>query len=556
MKYTKKSVGRVGRSMVGFNINMLLLLIMLSITLNASLSMGANVDERTTDLQKQFSIKLPGHWGLEDFKIEESVDYGTQEEPIIKQRFTASLYLKENTYILAEEKNNIKWLDVIASEGEKRIVRGVSTSVRKNGIWEIRQLGLESDPTTKLGKPLNSFVGKVIVKGSKKEEQYWQAKSKNIQNNAILNAKMQLTSNLPGYLKITNFSISDMDRLIPSSNSAAFSIPVRFVAVVELTSDTYKDTGKVGEATLLMQIASKGEQKKIYGSIISGLSQSQSDMSLKLENNVAEGLGQPKDFFEGLVMVDGTSEVKSYRKQLHEDKLKKAEREQELILKNQKIQEARLKFEEKIQKMKQESEIKRRIAREKAKEEDRKREELAKKEKEMRLEKEREKVAKEKELEKHRKTKELQEFNVVIDGGNRAARMQALKDAINGEDTKKQHLAIANIIEKNMGLTGTLLRLRGDKQDRYTPFSVAIEQFDKSTNQFKGKLGVAGFSGKVSGGIQGLTINIDAPLIKRKGKGDAFLLLNVTLDKNGKMIGDCTAGGHIYEVNKAVLKIL
>lgn len=545
----------------------IMLLVVLAMLLIPSLSNATN-DTNSPDIRTQFVLQLPGYWNLETLNISESVDYGTNEEPIIKQRFTADLMLKEDTYSLAKEEANVTWLDLVAETGLKRTVHGIATSTQTSGAWNI-QLALESDPTASLGQPLSFFPGKVIIKGSPQEQQYWGEIKAEQQRSYKQNAQRRLAMDLPGYLKVKEFSLVDTDTQLSHGSSGNLVDSQKFVAVVELSTDTFKAIGDIGEATLLSLIAPKGEQRKMYGRIKPSKEKDNKNFVIEYENNVAEGLGDPADFFKGRVFIEGTPEVEVYLKKLHDKELKDIERKKALVEANNKVEVARLNSESKINALKREYKARESAAESKAKEEERKRLEMESKEKQMWLAQEQAAAAKREVLERQKQdekqkveelrlaqVKEAEAIKKAEEKNRQVKELQKLKDDLFGSDQIARSLALTSVLDKNKVLGGVIFRVQNNKSYDELPFHITIEQFDLATNRFTGILSVSDLSGKVSGGLQGLTINASAPLLNHPQNKNThkYLSISVDLAKGGHLIG--TADNNLGRGrNKAIIKL-
>lgn len=127
--------------------------------------------------------------------------------------------------------------------------------------------------------------------------------TEDIQNNFSLK--------LPAYWEVTSLNIEVSENV---GTKVEPVIQSRFIADIELTTNTYKYAEKLEDATIISQIANEGLEKKVYGISTSRKKAGSWKINFKFENNPITNLGKPKDFFEGnKVIVEGSSEEEALK---------------------------------------------------------------------------------------------------------------------------------------------------------------------------------------------------------------------------------------------------
>jgi hypothetical protein len=126
------------------------------------------------DLKTRLQLEIPGSWNIVSLTIEAGANVGTVSEPVFKQRFNAEVELNTDTFVKDEKKDPYLFVIPVGKSGEQRVVHGVSTA---HILPETRKidLKLENDYVLQeIGLPLSYFPGKVIIRGSPEEQEYWQ----------------------------------------------------------------------------------------------------------------------------------------------------------------------------------------------------------------------------------------------------------------------------------------------------------------------------------------------------------------------------------------------
>jgi hypothetical protein len=141
------------------------------------------------ELSDGFAVNLPSYWEVASFKMDMSVNQGSEYTPLYKTKFHAELRLKTDTFVdssvSALKYNNVKnqiydlfretlpgiiFVCKASQAGIVKTVNGVATSERYRGAWST-QFSIENDPVPALGKPLDFFQGaEVVVEGSEREQ--------------------------------------------------------------------------------------------------------------------------------------------------------------------------------------------------------------------------------------------------------------------------------------------------------------------------------------------------------------------------------------------------
>ena len=168
--------------------------------------------------------------------------------------------------------------------------------------------------------------------------------------------KAHFAMQVPGYWGLSSFDIE------ASANYGTEVEPVikhRFTAEVNLRADTFVLESKEGATTWITAVAKSGEKRTIYGIATSTYRAGGWKTELALENNPLVRVGQPRDFFSGLVIARGTEEEVKYREQVdqqreaelglkHQEDLDLRKREEELRLQEREEELARLAHEERV----------------------------------------------------------------------------------------------------------------------------------------------------------------------------------------------------------------
>jgi len=127
--------------------------------------------------KSQLAVNLPGYWSITSFEVQETAISGPEDQPVIQQAFASEIVLAKDTFAAAEKEGPVVFVTPVAREGERRTVYGVATAAVEAGTWQSK-LELQNDPPAVMGRPIDYFSGRVIVKGSAEEEEYQNRKYK------------------------------------------------------------------------------------------------------------------------------------------------------------------------------------------------------------------------------------------------------------------------------------------------------------------------------------------------------------------------------------------
>ena len=289
-------------------------------------SLPANATDKHHDqIEKQFSLQLPGFWRLEKIDFGEAVNYGSENEPIIKQRFSANLVLNEDLYMAKEKSTDVTWLERSLTNGSKLAVNGIATVTGKDNAKI--DIALEQETITASGTPLSSFPGKSIVKGTPEEEKYYQERNEKILSDLLTDAQSVLIQKFPAHIRLVKMAFVDADKVTPKNRLLPKPQSLNFQAELEHLEETFIQAGELGNAVILAKTADKGEKRNVYGKYSpdeSGVGKIEMDGKLQLQN------GDVRSAFHGVAFIDGSPELDAYKMQLDEQAKKELEREKEM----------------------------------------------------------------------------------------------------------------------------------------------------------------------------------------------------------------------------------
>jgi len=133
------------------------------------LSFSALASEPNADVLKNFmSFELPSGWNVVDIRINNSTNFGTEENPFYKQKFTAKLAPSTPLYIHQKWLGGTEVISLYASADEPISANGIASSQLKNERWTSK-FEFEGKPF-EAGKPINSFSSSAVLNGSAEEE--------------------------------------------------------------------------------------------------------------------------------------------------------------------------------------------------------------------------------------------------------------------------------------------------------------------------------------------------------------------------------------------------
>ena len=138
-------------------------------------------NERIANL---LAFKAPWVWRIDSVEVERTQNVGTASAPVYKQRVEAKVSLKENLYALVDDPyqatgsryetaqrfGNTRIVETTAEAGYTHTVHALATSVYLNGQYNTF-FEFENLPAD-MGRTLNQFEGKVLVKGTPEERQF------------------------------------------------------------------------------------------------------------------------------------------------------------------------------------------------------------------------------------------------------------------------------------------------------------------------------------------------------------------------------------------------
>lgn len=139
----------------------------------ALVSSGVQAGNLTPDqLREQFAREMPPLWTLTGFSVDTTENAGTEAEPVVNSRFTATATLKETLYFVDGRDGPIAFLRRVAAPGLEKPLTGLVRSVLRCPTWvSAFQLDLPGILETG-GAPLAAFPGRVIVRGSEDERDH------------------------------------------------------------------------------------------------------------------------------------------------------------------------------------------------------------------------------------------------------------------------------------------------------------------------------------------------------------------------------------------------
>ncbi len=119
-----------------------------------------------------------------------------------------------------------------------------------------------------------------------------------------------LSQDLPGFVKVTTFSIEAMQNF---GNDVDPRYGSRFKAMVEASASLYKIDNKENKITFVRLITPKGKRTDIFGKTISILYQGAWKHDINIDGNPIRSLGLPLTHFtDGRVIVRGSKEANNY----------------------------------------------------------------------------------------------------------------------------------------------------------------------------------------------------------------------------------------------------
>jgi hypothetical protein len=136
--------------------------------------------------------------------------------------------------------------------------------------------------------------------------------------------KNQFTVDLPSHWRTTAFTV-DAEQP-PATRSDPYR--ARFRAEVELMTPTYTEEQRFGDTVIVRMTGKAGDRRSVFGRVESHLKSGRWASTLRLENNLAEQAGKPRDFIQGRrVIVAGSAEEQAFwaaRRKVEEEQTSKA----------------------------------------------------------------------------------------------------------------------------------------------------------------------------------------------------------------------------------------
>ena len=146
-----------------------------------------------------------------------------------------------------------------------------------------------------------------------------------------------LTVELPGYLKVTDFSVEAMQN---TGNEVEPRYVARFNASLEVTSPLYTRDGTEGKLLFLQPAEEEGAEVEVFGKSTSVLFQGAWAHDLYVDGNTVSSMGRPRDeFANAKTIVRGSAEETE-----HFDALRAANEEFEATLRELPVDEMVTKY--------------------------------------------------------------------------------------------------------------------------------------------------------------------------------------------------------------------
>lgn len=554
------------------------------------------------EIEARFQLVVPGYWSLSDFTLVASADYGTAVEPVIKHRFIAQVQLREDTFTVEAEGGFVAWITPVAEAGNTWPVYGIATSILHAGTWQT-EFELENQPMANKGQPRGFFEGRVIARGSEEEERHLaelaakrQAEAERVHQEELAGrrraeelreqerkaeltrvahkekvseeeqehrkreadaaaaeleallaelterAKSRLAVDLPGYWELVGF---EADEAALSEENGAPLVEREFSATLELVQDTFAEVEDDGPVVLVAPVAEAGATRNVHGVLRARRSGNAWDVGIDLENEPMAQTGQPRDFFEGRVIVRGTPQEEAHQQEKLQAELAERQRQEALEEQERQAELARMAAEEKKREQERQAELAR-LEYERRLREEQQKVELARAAFEVELQKRNEekeaamRAAEEREIAVFRAALASDDIGVrtravkaALVDNDEAMRIAALQSALDSDDPALERLAMLDVITRRRTISGTF-----STQDRTYEGSVTIglANFSNSRDgvvRFDGTLGGSSFSHyrddnrKVVGTISGTQFDL----------GNKYCSLSLGLGGGAVMVG-------------------
>jgi len=534
-------------------------------------SLPANAADKHHDqIEKQFSLQLPGFWRLEKIDFGEAVNYGSENEPIIKQRFSANLVLNEDLYMAKEKSTDVTWLERSLTNGSKLAVNGVATVTGKENAKI--DIALEQETITASGTPLSSFPGKSIMKGTPEEEKYYQERNEKNLSDLLTDAQSVLIQKFPAHVRLVKMAFVDADKVTPKNRLLSKPLSLNFQAELEHLEETFIQAGELGNAVILAETADKGEKRNVYGKYSpdeSGVGKIEIDGKLQLQN------GDVRSAFHGVAFIDGSPELDAYKVKLDEQAKKELEREKEMAAVKAAAAKEKIEMEAKTAAMNRQADQKlaeekaaaekvrldlgaqtlalqvrndemKAFAEQRSKQMEVWQQEITKREEAIRAQKDQQQETLRKKAEEGAKIQEITVLQKTLDGQDENAKAIVIANAINTDDEQKQAIALNHILAKSKYISGMITGTGYRSNEVKIPFEIKVDNIDK-VGRFKGTLVAHNLSGPVVGSINGPSIKFNSSELKcSQVENDRFKTNTRTIFCNFKtksideINGECT----------------
>ena len=130
-------------------------------------------EPKERDLKTGFKMELPGYLGLSDFDVKVLENLGNKVEPKWGSRFEAVVKPNVDLYVFdSKDQNGVTFVMLKTKQGKKIPVYGKYISVPYQGQWK-HFVDVDGNPIQNLGDPIEQFKGRVIIRGSDEEQNYY-----------------------------------------------------------------------------------------------------------------------------------------------------------------------------------------------------------------------------------------------------------------------------------------------------------------------------------------------------------------------------------------------
>lgn len=116
------------------------------------------------------SSKLPPYIRIVDATIEANQNIGNEVEPVFLSRIRAKVMITESLYEQSGKIDNTTVVNEVNRKGNSDDVYFITQSSLFQGRWNT-SFHIQGEPFYNKGKPLSSFTGNVVVKGSQQEQE-------------------------------------------------------------------------------------------------------------------------------------------------------------------------------------------------------------------------------------------------------------------------------------------------------------------------------------------------------------------------------------------------